>query len=317
MIGTCFLIYRHRGCEFSILFWSGFVDLGSLQLDKFGRAAVLSIHGSVDYTLESAPFDAAVYEAALALPVKALGKCEQAYLYGTFIVVTNGQAMCVYIVFAAHHSHRPDQSLQLRLQPLGGDLHCGEQSHRNRRVLARLLHQQTRAHAPRDWLCAQAGSGARRNQDHASIAAHRDVNVLRMGLFGDLSTQAKLNVYCCMRYVLLVAVIEYSGLNHFDGREVGKKHAGPVCFYFFLQLIRLHYKKPTFGTPVRTVTVHTTRRDLDPGPDICCDCCSDLIDRLTSVSNTAPQEEAAAIHPTWVMRVSSRVIRRLCTHINT
>jgi hypothetical protein len=47
-----------------------------LQLKTTGRAAVLSIHGSVQYTLSSAPFDAAVYEAAMTLPVKLHGECK-------------------------------------------------------------------------------------------------------------------------------------------------------------------------------------------------------------------------------------------------
>jgi hypothetical protein len=47
-----------------------------LQLQTTGRAAVLSIHGSVQYTLSSAPFDAAVYEAAVTLPVKVHGACK-------------------------------------------------------------------------------------------------------------------------------------------------------------------------------------------------------------------------------------------------
>lgn len=41
-----------------------------------GREAVLSVHGSVEYVLESAPFDAKVYEAAMALPVVVHGECK-------------------------------------------------------------------------------------------------------------------------------------------------------------------------------------------------------------------------------------------------
>jgi hypothetical protein len=58
-----------------------------LQLQTTGRAAVLSIHGSVQYTLSSAPFDAAVYEAATTLPVKVHGECK-AYDNGKRVACT-------------------------------------------------------------------------------------------------------------------------------------------------------------------------------------------------------------------------------------
>ena len=46
----------------------------SMQLEA-GRAAVLSVHGTVDYTVSTAPFDAAAYKAAMQLPTQKHGEC--------------------------------------------------------------------------------------------------------------------------------------------------------------------------------------------------------------------------------------------------
>jgi hypothetical protein len=40
-----------------------------------GRAAVLSVHGTADFSLETTVFDAAAYEEAIELPAKLHGEC--------------------------------------------------------------------------------------------------------------------------------------------------------------------------------------------------------------------------------------------------
>ena len=40
-----------------------------------GRAAVLSIHGTEEFSLETSVFDAAAYEEAVELPAKMFGEC--------------------------------------------------------------------------------------------------------------------------------------------------------------------------------------------------------------------------------------------------
>lgn len=46
----------------------------NMELDS-GRFAVLSIHSTVDITLQTSPFDPKTYEEAIELPVKAKGEC--------------------------------------------------------------------------------------------------------------------------------------------------------------------------------------------------------------------------------------------------
>jgi hypothetical protein len=40
-----------------------------------GRSAVLSIHGTTDFSIETTVFDAAAYEEAMELPAKVHGEC--------------------------------------------------------------------------------------------------------------------------------------------------------------------------------------------------------------------------------------------------
>lgn len=69
-------MFQHTGAdeeklrnEFRILGYNG-----SMKFES-GRAAVLSIHGTVDYTVKTSVFDPAAYEEAVELPCKTLGEC--------------------------------------------------------------------------------------------------------------------------------------------------------------------------------------------------------------------------------------------------
>lgn len=69
-------VFQHTGAdeeklrnEFRILGYNG-----SMKFES-GRAAVLSIHGTVDYTVKTSVFDPAVYEEAVELPCKTFGEC--------------------------------------------------------------------------------------------------------------------------------------------------------------------------------------------------------------------------------------------------
>ena len=47
---------------------------GAMKFES-GRSAVLSIHGTVEYTVKTTVFDAAAYEEAVELPCKDTGEC--------------------------------------------------------------------------------------------------------------------------------------------------------------------------------------------------------------------------------------------------
>jgi hypothetical protein len=58
-----------------------------------GRAAVLSVHGTADFSLETTVFDAAAYEEAIELPAKLHGECT------TFEDGTYRRSLCVYCMW--------------------------------------------------------------------------------------------------------------------------------------------------------------------------------------------------------------------------
>ena len=69
-------MFQHTGADEEKL-RSEFRILGYNASMKFesGRAAVLSVHGTVDFSMETIVFDAAAYEEAVELPAKVHGEC--------------------------------------------------------------------------------------------------------------------------------------------------------------------------------------------------------------------------------------------------